>query len=265
MKEKLYTIELTDAVKSGDECCFCWIERKMEQENLEFVLGSSYMESDVREQTSLQGFCRHHTKMMYDYGNTLGNAWILKSRMEKVRADLAEKNGSETEMPQTKYSSGLKSLFSGIGRRHGHHGDGTGKHRVGKYDSENSGSCYICERMDRIYVRMLDTFAWMLENDPDFGKALMKSKGFCLRHFEEAEEVCGRTCRARVWEEWKPKLDCLMMENLDRVQEDVNWLIEKYDYRNKDADWKESRDAVPRAMQKLVGTHPADPVFRDKR
>ena len=38
MREKLYTIELTDAVKSGDECCFCWLERKMEQENLEFVL-----------------------------------------------------------------------------------------------------------------------------------------------------------------------------------------------------------------------------------
>ena len=38
MKEKLYTIELTDAVKSGDECLFCWLERKLEQENLEFVL-----------------------------------------------------------------------------------------------------------------------------------------------------------------------------------------------------------------------------------
>lgn len=265
MKEKLYTIELTDAVKSGDECCFCWIERKMEQENLEFVLGSSYMESCVREQTSLKGFCRHHTKMMYDYGNTLGNAWILKSRMEKVRADLAGKNGSGTETTQANRSSVLKSVFSGIGRRRGDHGDRTEKHRAGKYDSGKNDSCYICERMDKIYARMLDTFVWMLEHDSDFGKALLESKGFCIRHFEEAEEICERTCRTQVWEEWKPKLDRLMLENLDRVQEDVNWLIEKYDYRNKDADWKESRDAVPRAMQKLVGTHPADPTFRDKR
>ena len=116
-----------------------------------------------------------------------------------------------------------------------------------------------------IYARMLDTFAWMLEHDPDFGETLMKSKGFCLRHFEEAEETCERTLKSEVWEAWKPKLNRLMLDNLDRVQEDVNWLIEKYDYRNKDADWKESRDAVPRAMQKLAGTHPADPVFRDRR
>lgn len=254
MKEKLYTIELTDAVKSGDECCFCWLERKMEQENLEFVLGSSYMESDVREETSLHGFCRHHTKMMYDYGNTLGNAWILKSRMEKVRADLAGRTGTKT--PQANRSSILKSFFSGAG-----------KHGAGKSGETRGGadSCYICGRMEKIYARMLDTFAWMLEHDSDFGKSLSESKGFCLRHFEEAEEICERTCRTQVWEEWKPKLDRLMMENLDRVQEDVNWLIEKYDYRNKDADWKESRDAVPRAMQKLVGTHPADPVFRDRR
>ncbi len=263
MREKLYTIELTDAVKSGDECCFCWLERKMEQENLEFVLGSSYMESDVRDQTSLHGFCRHHTKMMYDYGNTLGNAWILKSRMEKVRADLAEKLGMEsaTSAETKKRQDGiLKSLFSGK----------TGKKKlisgeVSESRSHENCGCYICERMDTIYARMLDTFAWMLEHDPDFGETLMKSKGFCLRHFEEAEETCERTLKSEVWEAWKPKLNRLMLDNLDRVQEDVNWLIEKYDYRNKDADWKESRDAVPRAMQKLAGTHPADPVFRDRR
>ena len=74
MKEKLYTIELHDALVSGDECPFCWLERKLEQAAIEFVLGSSYMESDTRDQTDRQGFCRKHTKMMYDYGNTLGNA-----------------------------------------------------------------------------------------------------------------------------------------------------------------------------------------------
>ena len=46
MKEKLYTIELHDALQAGDECPFCWLERKLEQSAIEFVLGSSYMESD---------------------------------------------------------------------------------------------------------------------------------------------------------------------------------------------------------------------------
>ena len=78
MKEKLYTIELTDAMKSEDECPFCCLERKLEQTAIEFVLGCSYMESDIRDKTDEQGFCRKHTKMMFDYGNSLGKCLDLK-------------------------------------------------------------------------------------------------------------------------------------------------------------------------------------------
>ena len=45
MKEKLYTIPLNDAVNADDECPFCYIERNVEQDLMDFVLGScaSYM------------------------------------------------------------------------------------------------------------------------------------------------------------------------------------------------------------------------------
>lgn len=58
MKEQLYTIPLNDAMNAQDECPFCFIERNVEQDLLDFVLGSgsSYMESDVREQTDKAGF-----------------------------------------------------------------------------------------------------------------------------------------------------------------------------------------------------------------
>ena len=90
MKEKLYTIEVMDALKAADECPCCYLERKMEQDTIAFVLGASYMEDDIRAETDRAGFCRHHTKMMYDYGNSLGNAWILKTRMDRVRGLLKD-------------------------------------------------------------------------------------------------------------------------------------------------------------------------------
>ena len=43
MKEKLYTIPLNDAVNANDECPFCFIERELEQNSLDFVL--SYLET----------------------------------------------------------------------------------------------------------------------------------------------------------------------------------------------------------------------------
>ena len=66
MKEKLYTIPLNDAMNADDECPFCFIERKLEQDLLDFTLGSgsSYMENDIREQTDKAGFCRYHFEKM---------------------------------------------------------------------------------------------------------------------------------------------------------------------------------------------------------
>lgn len=52
MKETLYTIPLMDAFKEKDECPFCFIERKLERDNLDYILGSAsaYMQTDIREQ-----------------------------------------------------------------------------------------------------------------------------------------------------------------------------------------------------------------------
>ena len=53
-----------------------------------------------------------------------------------------------------------------------------------------------------------------------------------------------------------------MEKNMARMQEDLDWLVEKFDYRNEGADWKNSRDAIQRGMQKLKGGYPADPVYK---
>ena len=57
----------------------------------------------------------------------------------------------------------------------------------------------------------------------------------------------------------------LMTSNMDRMQEDVSWMVEKFDYLNKDADWKNSKDAIQRGMQKLKGGYPADPPYKYKK
>lgn len=257
MKEKLYTIELTDAGKSGDECLFCWLERKLEQENLEFVLGSSYMEDDIRGETSRKGFCRHHTKMMYDYGNSLGNAWIFKSRLEHMREELKKQ--------MAHYVPGKSAGFLGRFRKTSQAGEGRGSFPAKEWLRSEESHCYICGRMEEIYGRMLDTFIYMLRNDPGFCELLMGSKGFCFHHFADVLAACEEKLKPEEKQHWIPKLGELMAANLDRVQEDIDWLIEKYDYRNKDADWKQSKDAVQRVMQKTAGIYPADPVFRCRK
>ena len=47
-----------------------------------------------------------------------------------------------------------------------------------------------------------------------------------------------------------------------RVKGDLDHLVEMYDYRSGSLEWGNSRDALPRTMQKLGGGHPSDKPYR---
>ena len=40
------------------------------------------------------------------------------------------------------------------------------------------------------------------------------------------------------------------MDSLKEMQKDLEWFTDKFDYRNADAPWKNSKDALPRTIQK---------------
>ena len=250
MKEQLYTIPLNDAVNAGDECPFCYIERNVEQELLDFALGSgsSYMESDIRELTDKAGFCRNHFKKMFDYGNTLGNGWILKTHYMRMNQEM--KHQFKSFPPQ-------KSSLMGKFKK-----NADSQNPIGIWVAEKEKSCYICKRFEDTYARYLDTFFVMYQKDESFRDKIKNSKGFCLPHFGDLCEAAETKLNDKEKAAFYPMIFALMEENMQRMADDVAWLVEKFDYRNKDADWKNSKDAIQRGMQKLKGGYPADPPYQ---
>ena len=77
MKEQLYTIPVNDAFNEPCECPLCKIYDNLEQESIDFMLGPSYMEDDIRMETNKTGFCTKHIKQLYDRQNRLGIALML--------------------------------------------------------------------------------------------------------------------------------------------------------------------------------------------
>ena len=108
----------------------------------------------------------------------------------------------------------------------------------------------------------MDTFFYLYKNDDAFREKLKKSKGFCLHHFGDLCSHADSHLNDAEKKDFYPVVLHLMEENMERVSGDVDWLIEKFDYRNKDADWKNSKDAVQRGMQKIKGGYPGDPVYK---
>ncbi len=253
MAEKLYTIPLNDAVNANDECPFCFIERNVEHDLMDYVLGnsSSYMESDIRAMTDASGFCREHIRKMYDYGNTLGNAWILKTHYRRV---IDEMNKEFKKYSPAKIS--FKDKFAK---------SDSSKNPIAAWAKKKDCSCFICNEFDKTYDRYLDTFFTLFKEDSDFRRKVLEGKGFCLHHFGDLCEYGEIHLNDKQKAEYYPQLFELMTTNMERVYEDVSWLIEKFEYQNKDADWKNSKDAVGRGMQKLRGSYPADPPYKMKK
>lgn len=244
MKEHIDTIPVNDAFAAGDECPFCYLHRKAEQSTIRFVAGpgASYMEPDVRGATDKHGFCPEHTKKLYDYGNSLGAALILQT----YYAGILERFQAETFTP------GKKSLF------------GKKQPPVSDYPSQitaQADSCFICDRIDYHMHRYYLTFFHMIK-DGQFRKTVENSKGFCLKHFAQLMENAQSMLSNQQQDWFYQTVPGLTEQNLLRVKEDLDWFIAKFDYRNAGADWKNSKDALSRTMQKLESIYPADPPYK---
>ena len=247
MKEKLFTIPLNDAFRANDECPFCHIERKLEQDAIDFVLGSgaSYMESDIREATDKAGFCRHHLQRMYEYGNSLGNALMLKTHIHLLNQEL------HTQIKNFRPSSS-HFLYRSTKK------NGASGNSLSRFLEEKEQSCYVCNYYNATYQRYLDTFFYLYKNDSSFIDTIKNSKGFCLHHLKDIMNAAESKLSQKQQETFFPLLFTLTQNNMKRIEEEISWFADKFDSRNQNADWKNSRDAIPRSIQKLVGGYPAD-------
>ena len=257
MKEQLYTIPLMDAFRADDECPFCYIERNVEQNALDFVLGqdASYMQDHVRMETDRIGFCRKHYEKMYAYGETLANALIIETRLKF----LLEEMKKELKRFSPNRKMGLKDkVYKDLEVS-------KNNNNVSQWIREKEETCYICDHIKRNYDRYIETFFYLYKRgEKEFVDLVKNGKGMCLHHFADIMDAAPLYLSGKEQQSLRNILFPQMIENMERILEDIDWLEKKFDYRYKDAEWKNSRDAVQRAMQKINGGYPADQPYRPR-
>lgn len=261
MKEKIYNIPINDAMANAGECPLCFIEKKVEEQALDYVLGSgsSYMEYDTREMTDKAGFCRAHFKKMYDYGNTLGSAWILSTHYDRIIEQM------EKQFKDFKPGKGKSAGINGLAGLFSQKGTETSGNSIVDWINGIESSCYICDSVNKSFNDYVKVFFSMYKKDAEFRKQVVSGQGFCLSHFGVLCEAADKNLNDAELKQFYDELLPLMLENMKRIKGDVAWLIEKFDYRNKDADWKNSKDANQRAMQKLKGGYHHLPPYQQKK
>lgn len=253
MKENIYTIPLTDAFHAEDECPFCFIHKKLQDDAIDYMLGSAYMADNIREKTNELGFCANHYTRLYDHGNRLGLALMLHTHIGKL------KEGLEPLLKgnQPKALSSKPTVFSKLMGSKSTSRSKESHNNISDFIYKNEASCYICNKINNDMDRYLDTLFFIWKRDPDFVDLVKNCKGFCLPHFAALLDIAPSKLSGQLLQDFYDLVIPLTLENFKRIEDEISWFIDKFDYRNQSASWKNSKDAVPRSIQKLASViHP---------
>lgn len=234
MKEKLYTIPVNEAFDEPCECPICFMKKTLETNAIDFTMGPSYMEDDVRMETDKIGFCSHHLNKLYEHQNRLGLALILKTHMDNTIKDIDKLSSSTVKISSPSLFKKKATETSG----------------VKSYIDHLDNSCYICNKIENSFNRYIVTIFTLYQNDSDFREKFHNSQGFCTTHYGHLYDEAPNYMNGDKLQGFYKKVNSIYLENLKRVRDDLDWFIDKFDYRYVNEPWKNSKDALPRAMTK---------------
>ncbi len=66
-------------------------------------------------------------------------------------------------------------------------------------------------------------------------------------------EEATKSLNSSALSEFISDINSLYLDNFKRVTDDLEWFIDKFDYRNENAPWKNSKDAIQRSIIKTNG------------
>ena len=228
--EQNYTIPINEAFEASRDrpacgCPLCALYRRLEENELDLILGASMMEPDVRIRTNKEGFCRLHYDMMFVRKNRLGMALTMQSHLDELKNEL--------------HNGGFLKAADGSGPR--------------KRISRLEESCYVCNRISFHFSHMAENIIYLWDKDPDFPAKLNAQPYFCLPHAAEFLEAARAKLDKKSFAAFGNSLDAVQSAYLSSLTEDVSWFCKKFDYRYENEPWGNAKDSVERAIKFLAG------------
>ena len=229
--ETIYTIPINEAFEDAIEqkekgvavCPFCTVAKKLEEDELDLILGASMMEPDIRVKTNEQGFCSPCFDKMMRRQKRLPLALMLESHLHELHGFLAK-----------------KGIF------------GTSAEKAAKRLVMLQSDCYVCRKVKGNLNRMMANAVYMWESDGAFVEKVKAQKTICLEHFTGILTAAGKLPKKK-FEALYEDFSAPTYRYLEELCGDVSHFCKKFDYRYEDEPWGNSKDSVERSIKFLVG------------
>ncbi|MBQ7364499.1 MAG: hypothetical protein IJW46_02750 [Clostridia bacterium] len=229
--ETIYTIPINEAFEEAIAekengvpiCPFCTVAKKLEEDELDLILGASMMEPDIRVKTNEMGFCSPCFDKMLRRQKRLPLALMLESHLSELHGILSK-----------------KGVF------------GTSAEKGTKLLSELKNDCYVCHKVKTNLTRMLSNAVYMWERDGEFVKKVRAQRMICLEHLSgilTAAQGMNKKKFSALYEDFSTPAYSYLAE----LCGDVSHFCKKFDYRYEDEPWGNSKDSVERAIRFLTG------------
>lgn len=222
MKERIYTIPLTESLDADTECPFCFLEKKIEKEQIEYALGPAMMEPDYRLLSNEKGFCKHHAEELLNSRRALPFALVHDTRIDEVIKSLED---IEKRSEKKKYEFLAKAL------------------------EKTTSGCIVCERVKDTMEKFIHTFWYLYKKEPDFRERILSGKGFCIHHFSDIINLSNLGGLKK--KEYADELLKLELHNLRRIKENVHSFTKQFDYRSSGETKEELKNAHILCAEKL--------------
>ena len=225
--EHIYTIPVNEAFEASRDdascgCPFCTLYNKLEENELELILGASMMEPDIRIMTNKEGFCRTHYDMMFTRKNRLGMALTLESHLAELKDEI--KNGGFLQKAGERPIKRISALEE---------------------------SCYVCRRIEFHFNHMIETAVFLWDEDEDFRAKFSAQPYFCLPHYKRLIACASDRLSKKRSPEMIKEAARIVESYIETLNEDVSWFCKKFDYRYDEEPWYNSKDSVERSMKFL--------------
>lgn len=233
MNFHLETIPVWEAVEQKSVCPICLLHQKCETDETDRALGGSVMEPDERVRVNEKGICVKHHAQLFEAKNRLGHALMTDTHSIEIINKLQK---LEEELHLSGKLFGKKTVLD------------TTLQQLHQMNT----SCVICEEIEQHMQRYLYTFIHLWKKDGKFAPAVAQG-GLCLPHCEELLKMAQQCLSEAEQIKFTRFVLDIVLRDLQQNEQDLKWFTLKFDYRNQDKPWGNSKDALERTITQLRG------------
>lgn len=238
MKYELETIPIWDSYAADTECPLCWLKERAEKTYHDFFLGNSVMVPEMRVKVNAAGYCPNHfTSLLQSRDNRHGLGLMTHTHF----------------VEQKEWFQNISKKLTGAKKK-----STDDMAKIAFRIREKVDTCMICDRINYTLKRYAFTIVYLWKKDAEFKTKVEQSKGFCFPHLADILEMSKEGLPGKLSAEFSAKILEICSENFERLDKEVFWYTQKFDFQNNDKPWGTSKDALHRTIQKLSGKEQLD-------